>query len=57
MQKYATFQDQMNASKPMVYDSSSQVVYSKYTTFDVFYTRLYVTCRCFSQQIGRIAGL
>ena len=48
---------QMNGSKPTIYDFSCQVVYSKYTIYEVSYVRLYATCRFFSQRIGRVAGV
>jgi len=41
-------------SKPTIYDFTCWVVYSKYA---MSHMRLYATCRCFSQQDGRVAGL
>jgi len=43
--------------KPTTYNISCEIVYCKYTIFDVSYIRLYATCRCYSQVNGRVAGL
>ncbi len=44
-------------SEPTISDASCQVVYSKYTMYDVSYMRFHATCRGFSQRNGRVAGL
>ena len=40
----------MNGSKPKVYDSSCQFVYSKYTIYVGTYNRFYSTYQSFSQK-------
>ncbi len=47
----------MDGSKPTTYNISCQVVYSKYTIYDVSYMQFYTTCRSYSQRNDRVAGL